>query len=512
MRDDPSWWEPLIIVGLFVGSLVHALQFRHLPDDAYISFRYAVNFAEGAGLVFNPGEYVMGYSNFLWVILLGIGKQIGISAPVLAPVLGMVSGWGILAIVYFYLRHTHGKILAATAGAALLVFNGTFALWLVGGLEGPLFGLLLLVGVVLALELDADSKPRTYLVLGAVFGLVALSRYEGVFYAVPVAGYLMLRERNWRRAKCVSIFLGTTLLIFGIFTGWIFYYYGDPMPNTVYAKFHPISVALLARGFRVSKLFVTGYLGVPLIVLVIWALVTHLRWRAKGWLPLVIIAVFVAFYLRIGGDLQVYYRMWFWVLPMLALLLGEAVALFSTDRSRQVISSVLILVLLAASLQHSFRGGEKRRVVIDEDLARGIALIGEAIGKENPGATVAANNVGIIAYVSRLNILDTLGLTNRHIAKAPGKKVGIPAHESHDSDYVLAQKPDFIFYGPLMRYPQPVSLEYATRRGYPSDRELKKDPRLAREYAFVHIRLADGQYAPVFRRRDYVQSQYDPAR
>ena len=39
-----------------------------LCDDAFISFRYARNLLEGHGLVFNPGEYVEGYSNFLWVL------------------------------------------------------------------------------------------------------------------------------------------------------------------------------------------------------------------------------------------------------------------------------------------------------------------------------------------------------------------------------------------------------------------------------------------------------------
>jgi len=37
-----------------------------LCDDAYISFRYVRNFVEGRGLVFNPGERVEGYTNFLW--------------------------------------------------------------------------------------------------------------------------------------------------------------------------------------------------------------------------------------------------------------------------------------------------------------------------------------------------------------------------------------------------------------------------------------------------------------
>ena len=39
-----------------------------LTDDAFISFRYVRNLLEGHGLVFNPGEYVEGYTNFLWIL------------------------------------------------------------------------------------------------------------------------------------------------------------------------------------------------------------------------------------------------------------------------------------------------------------------------------------------------------------------------------------------------------------------------------------------------------------
>jgi hypothetical protein len=448
----------------------------------------------------------MGYSNFLWVILLGLGEMLGVTAPVSAPILGVALGWGILAIVYFYLRRTYGGILAATAGAALLVANATFAFWLVGGLEGPLFGLLLLAGVVVALEIEDESPLRRYLILGLLFGLAAMTRPEGVFYAVPVAGYLLLRKRDRERAKLVAAFLGTTLLTFGLFTAWVAFYYGDPMPNPFYAKFHPISPELLARGYGISKLFVVGYLGVPIIVVGLWALATRLRWSSKGWLPLSILAAFVVFYVRVGGDLQALYRMWFWVLPMLALLLGEAVGVFSVDRSRQVISAVLTIGLLAASLQHSFRGNEKDRIITGEAFVRQAALIGETLAKDNPGVTVAANNVGALGYANQLRVLDMLGLTDRHIAKAPGKRLGIPAHESHDGAYVLDQKPEFIFYGMPKGYPQPISLAHALSGGYPSDLDLRKDPRFTREYAFDYLRLPDGHFAPVFVRRDYVRS------
>jgi hypothetical protein len=37
-------------------------------DDAFISFRYALNLVDGLGLVFNDGERVEGDSSFLWTL------------------------------------------------------------------------------------------------------------------------------------------------------------------------------------------------------------------------------------------------------------------------------------------------------------------------------------------------------------------------------------------------------------------------------------------------------------
>ena len=41
-------------------------------DDAYISMRYAANLLSGEGLVWNPGERVEGYTNFLHVMALAL--------------------------------------------------------------------------------------------------------------------------------------------------------------------------------------------------------------------------------------------------------------------------------------------------------------------------------------------------------------------------------------------------------------------------------------------------------
>ena len=60
----------------------------HTVDDAYISYRYARNLARGLGLVYNEGERIEGYTNFLWTVLLGAGIKLGLDPESFAKVLG----------------------------------------------------------------------------------------------------------------------------------------------------------------------------------------------------------------------------------------------------------------------------------------------------------------------------------------------------------------------------------------------------------------------------------------
>src|SRR5512143_3483048 len=85
-----QWWLAALI-GLAVFALTLAYFSSTRSDDAYISFRYARNFADGHGLVFNPGQPpVEGYSNFLWVVLLAGAARLGFEIPAAAQVLSIV--------------------------------------------------------------------------------------------------------------------------------------------------------------------------------------------------------------------------------------------------------------------------------------------------------------------------------------------------------------------------------------------------------------------------------------
>src|SRR5712671_3005496 len=57
------------VIALFQASVVvDGTRFFWIDDDEMISMRYARNLVEGHGLVWNPGEHVEGYTNFLWTL------------------------------------------------------------------------------------------------------------------------------------------------------------------------------------------------------------------------------------------------------------------------------------------------------------------------------------------------------------------------------------------------------------------------------------------------------------
>ena len=68
-----------VLAAALVPLLLLTWRFDWLCDDAYITFVYARNLAEGHGLVYNPGEWVEGYSEFLWALVLAGGQVVGLA-------------------------------------------------------------------------------------------------------------------------------------------------------------------------------------------------------------------------------------------------------------------------------------------------------------------------------------------------------------------------------------------------------------------------------------------------
>ena len=71
------WHLGLAVPLLAGGGAIAAARQAWVCDDAFISFCYAENLTHGLGLVYNAGERVEGYTNFLWTLWVALGMKLG---------------------------------------------------------------------------------------------------------------------------------------------------------------------------------------------------------------------------------------------------------------------------------------------------------------------------------------------------------------------------------------------------------------------------------------------------
>ena len=304
---------------VLLGYLTHTAWF--LCDDAFISFRYARNLLEGHGLVYNPGEYVEGYSNFLWVLELAVlWGAFGLRPEHTAPWLSVACTAGTLAALLWWVARLPGlphRGLVSWMALGLVCSSATFAVWTSGGgLETRQFTFFIVLAVV-GLTLYPE---RRQVLLGVSLSLAAaaLTRPEGpLFAACCFAWYAMQRRLatgrwlpDWHTTAtlvvpCVGIVVGHYLFRYG--------YYGEWLPNTYYAKYVAVSYERGVAYLAAVALETGLYLLLPLTVL---SLV-----RSGGGLPyalpLLFIVLHMAYIARIGGGLFEYRLLdFYW--PLLA--------------------------------------------------------------------------------------------------------------------------------------------------------------------------------------------------
>ncbi len=282
-----------------------------LCDDAFISFRYVRNLLEGHGLVFNPGEYVEGYSNFLWVLeLAAIWGILGVRPEQAAPWLSVVCTATTIAAMLWWVGRMPGmrhRSLVGWMALGLLCSSATFAVWTSGGgLETRQFTFFIVLAVV-CLGLYRDNR---WGLLAASLSLAAAAytRPEGPLLAVCCFGWFAVQRSRERRrlagrefwSDCSYLIAPFALLVAAHYL-FRYSYYGEWLPNTYYAKHvRP----WYGSGFRylVAAALETGlYLLLPLSWLALRA-----RWQSQRdgtyGLALLCVVAHMAYALRIGGD------------------------------------------------------------------------------------------------------------------------------------------------------------------------------------------------------------------
>lgn len=441
-------------------------------DDAYIAYRYATNALAGHGPVFNPGEWVEGFTSPLFTLAVALGVAGGAPATAVGHVLGLLGAAGAMLAAFLYARALAPALPGFVAGCApaVLLASAAFVRWSTGGLETTLFA----AGLTAALAAAAAGRVGA---TTAALVVAALTRPEGALVAALLYGVWLLGPRRAAAARGALVFaaFGAALLVVR------FALYGELLPNTFHAKVGGVPLS-----------FGLAYLGAFLADGAAWLLpgAVGAAWLLPAARPGAgVVAVFALYVVAVGGDLLGESRFLVPLLPALAALavVGAGAA---WERSRvaggvAIAATLLAPVWLVAGPGPAGEGLKRSRVL---DVARRTDRFFEAAGERRAAllrergerdVSVATGAIGSFGFHAGpdVRVIDILGLTDAHIARAPlgDDAARWPGHLRSDAAYVLARQPDWL----MIR-----------RRGSPGAgrlravAELWERPELERDYAW----------------------------
>ena len=475
-------WTAFVVAWIPYSLLTY--RFWYNVDDAFISFRYAKNWAMGYGLRYNvgPQQPEEGYSNFLWVAVCAFVEYLELDITFWAPMLGFACGSLLLYLVFRTLRRDLGMELGVAFSITLgLGLFPPYALWSTGGMATMTFALFAFATAYFLVLRSAGIAPYH----GALAGVaMALLRTEGIAWALLIAllGIVTRRMRGEAVWRPVTVYVAIVGTAFSVYFAWRYSYYQLLFPNPVYAKvgFSP-EVAL--RGFRYvatfALTFVTPLLLLPAAGYVAWREAPKPVALALGTLSL----AFPAYAVVVGGDWMPMGRFLIPGLAFGALLMGWLVArLWGRLTSRFVVMAVVITTitvgLLPAWNVHLVPDSVRRpfhfryywkgfrteydlwnQAAYDRDKEIGLALKTHL----NPGDSIVAGGIGRLGYYSGLKIYDRFGLIDRHVARQHRTLVRSPGHDIKASITTYFDK-------------SPTVIRLAPIDGPPSDRQNPEYP------------------------------------
>lgn len=441
-----------VVLGLpAVVFLALAWKLNFLCDDAFISFRYTRNWIEGHGLRYNLDAQppVEGYSNFLWVLLMGPFAAAGIDLGVVARVLSALCG---LLLCVWVTDHARRRFeLNSTGALATGLFFATLpctALWATGGLA-TMPSALLVFGVYERL-LGDPHRPR-----GIAAGLFAagavLMRADGfVWITMLLAGgglHWLWSGRERRLLRAALQTLGIAALVTAAHFLWRHSYYGEWLPNTARVK-AGFSTFRLERGWNYLAQW---WLTIPSIAVVLVLSMWRVRaaWRSALAVSLTVVMGAQAYALWIGGDFMPFGRLMFAAVPFLALMFAALMARWQESSGK--LAAVFAVVLLTGNtlacfdinpLPSSVRSRFHFRLSSpwQSEIAMRAAMVQRAqewilLGRAmalftEPSDSIVLSGIGAVGYHSRVRVFDRYGLVSPEVlASSKPLKQASPGHD-----------------------------------------------------------------------------------
>ncbi len=419
-------------------------------DDGWIHMVYARSLVTEGGFHYNAGVPEAGMTSPLWVVLLAglhviLGTATDAAARVVvgAKALSLAFGVGGVLALRGLARDLGESEPVAFLAAAIAALDPSLAFSRAGGMEVPLFVLLVLVALRGALA----GRP---VLTGALAGLSLVARPEGLAL-FPVYAALLLR-REIRSGPGAGRRLALAALLAALpaiaYSAYCLRAVGAPLPNTFYAKFRPQGLLSLDHFLFGWRNYVRGNLPyfsleIGVFLATLGAVRLALRRGLAGLAPVAAGTALFVSALASRTYAPGHYFYWErWLIPSFPFLhlamavgAGEIFAAFASfragarprgsdaNRGRRrsrawLAAGVAALALLAWRLPSALAERASRFAWNAQNIEEINVALGRWVDEHLPeDAVVAVNDAGAIRYFADRTVIDLLGLNDHRILR-----------------------------------------------------------------------------------------------
>lgn len=440
----------VLIAAVLVGRLL-AIRACPIYDDAFITYRYARNLAEGAGMVFNPGaawEPVLGTTTPAYGLLLAGLARAGfdlVTASLGVNILcDLVSALLIAGALEF-------RRVASTVAILAFAALPQVARISVGGMEAPLFA-------CLALSASAALARKRPGLAGTLAAIDCTVRPEGLLLVI------VLFAVQWKRRRDLVNFCAPVVAIGMLSVALLNRAYGFPIPQSVLAKTHMRADAWDRITTILSQSFAPHVAFLLVLPFVFYGLVRALRSNVR-------VRAFCGFGLAITASYLIarpHTWGWYFYVPLIAWVIGLGLGIESAmpwiaARLRKPLLALArehgALALAAASIAAVAAVSVLLPTPVRTNVYGPMQAWAREVSEKEPEARILASDIGAIGYAWRGVVLDSEGLTWPPALDYPHPNAIIDAYKP---EYLLlvAERPRVEpFYGraDLMAQYEPVA-------------------------------------------------------
>ena len=419
-------------IGVWIGLAIFSIIFgviysRFTQDDAFITYRYARNLAEGIGFVYNPGEWVLGTTTPLYTLLLAAFAFITkVDVAVISYLICILSLW--LGSGFLYeLGKTRSREYGLTV--ALLYLTCPFLPQFMG-----MESYFLLFLFIFTAWLYERNK---YLLSSIICGLLILVRYEMAIFVILLWIFDFARKRRFPVWILPGLIPVLAWVIFAVIT------FGSPIPLSASAKLMasntPFTLGL--AGYIYSFI---GRLSLWLLVIVfffigLFSSVSTRKFHSGYFLIVIYAGVYFIVASLIAGSFPWYYAP---LIPLLAIfaatgtvflariphLVNLKVDLLAMQKTSRFLQICFATILISIQLIFWYKDAVSYQNQPFDHRFKAYSKVSEWLNSHTQqGQSIAALEIGYIGYQTNMKIIDLYGLITPEILPwvAEGSEAGL---------------------------------------------------------------------------------------